>query len=89
MHVDSLTCVPFTCAASEHGGLHGAQRRPLSLVLDSTRQCPTLGLAHCKLGLAMLPALISGRLNSIPCLNVCSVAGACCGPLFPDIHGME
>lgn len=47
-------------------------------------QCPILGLSHCKLGLAMSPALFSGPLNHIPYLNVGSVAKACHGH-FPLI----
>lgn len=89
-HARGFICVPFIHAASEHGGLHGAQRRPSSLVLDAARQCPTLGLSHCK--------------QARPCHAACSdfwplkqysllKCGQCCKCLpwafFPDIHGME
>lgn len=42
------------------------------------------GLSHCKLGLVMLPALISGSLNSIPYLNMGSV-GSLAWAFFPLI----
>lgn len=69
--------------------MHGAQRRLSSLVLGSAKQCPILGLSHCKLGLAMSPALFFWPLKPYSLLK----CGQCCKSLpwafSPDIHGME
>lgn len=70
MQVGSHVSFTYVVAALQHRGIHGAQRR---LFIVSVRQHPITGLSHCKLGLVMLPALISGSLNSIPCLNMGSV----------------
>lgn len=80
-HAGEFTCVLYIWAAPQHGGVHGAH-------IVSVRQHLISGLSHCKLGLVMLPALISGFLNSIPCLNMGSV-GSLAWALFSDILGIE
>lgn len=80
----------FTCSLHmgclQHRGIHGAQRR---LFIVSVRQHLIPALSHCKLGLVMLPALISGSLNNIPCLNMGSVGSLARAFFFPDTLGIE
>lgn len=80
MYVDSHVSL-YTCCLTTQRSAWGSEKATIS----GLRLCEAVahtGTVPLQARPAMLPALISGPLNSIPCVNVVSVAGACHGHFF-------